>query len=141
LTFLKSSPRGDRPPRRTFDADKPRGPVFVQVHFSGLPGATKKHLLAIKREIVEKTQDMTRRGQLILAGRYLSSIGGVWLLKVKNFEEAQRLAKEHPAVKSNLLSYRAYILVDTMGMFTRREIEPRATDSVDTVDTVDNVEA
>jgi len=89
--------------------------VFVQVHFSGLPGATKKHLLAIKREIVEKTQDMTRRGQLILAGRYLSSIGGVWLLKVKNFEEAQRLAKEHPAVKSNLLSYRAYILVDTMG--------------------------
>ena len=102
-----------------------RGPAYVQVHFSGLPGATKKHLHAIKREITEKVQDMTRRGQLILAGRYLSSIGGVWLLRVKNLEEAQRLAKEHPAVKSNLLTYRVYLLVDNMGMITRREVEPR----------------
>jgi uncharacterized protein YciI len=102
-----------------------RGPAYVQVHFSGLPGATKKHLHAIKREITEKVQDMTRRGQLVLAGRYLSSIGGCWLLKVKNLEEAKRLAKEHPAVKSNLLTYRVNLLVETTGMVTRREVEPR----------------
>ncbi|MBU0691471.1 hypothetical protein KKH18_06610 [bacterium] len=124
MTLLKNYPKGERPRRKTFDPDRgPRGPVYVQVHFSGLPGATKKHLHAIKREITEKVQDMTRRGQLILSGRYLSSIGGVWLLKVKTFEEAQRLAKEHPGVKSNLLTYRCYILVENMGMVTRREIE------------------
>jgi len=126
---------GERPPRRE---SRPvskgrtyRGPVYVQVHFSGLPGATKKHLGAIRREITEKIQDMTRRGQLIISGRYLSAIGGVWLLKVKNIEEAERLAKEHPGVKSNLLTYRTYILLETMGMVTRRDAESAPAEAVE----------
>jgi uncharacterized protein YciI len=137
LNTIKDNPSEDRParparPRYTRPATKTfSGPVYVQVHFSGLPGATKKHLHAIKREITEKVQDMTRRGQLVISGRYLSSIGGVWLLKVKHIEEAQRLAKEHPAVKSNLLTFRVNLMVDTMGMVTRREVDHKPADTIE----------
>jgi hypothetical protein len=97
------------------------GPFYVQVHFAATPGATKKHLDAIQREITEKTQDMTRRGILIIAGRYLSSVGGMWLLKVNTKEEAEKHAREHPAVKSNLVKFRLKYLQDPTGMLLRRD--------------------
>lgn len=94
---------------------------YFQVHYSGVPGARKVHFAAIKPKLTERLQDMVRRGQLLLCGGYPMSIGGVWLLKVKNRGEAERLIQDNPAVTANLVTYRLVELQDPMGMVVREE--------------------
>jgi hypothetical protein len=47
-----------------------------------------------------------------MGGRYAMSVGGVWLLRVKNKHEAERLASENPMVKNNLVTFRVGEIVE-----------------------------
>jgi len=101
---------------------------YFQVHFQPVPGARKIHFGAIRPKLTERMQDMVRRGQLLMSGGYPSSIGGMWLLKVKSRSEAERLVMDNPAVACNLLKHRLIELQDPMGAVIHQEnahaIEP-----------------
>ena len=92
---------------------------FVQVHFTGKPGTNKKKIGLHRVALTDLLDQMMRRGQLLACGRYLSSVGGMWLVKVNSPHEAERLAKEHPGVKENLLSFRINVLMEHNGLFLR----------------------
>lgn len=85
---------------------------LVQVHFAGIPGTTKRILNALRRESHEHLTALKNSGHLVLAGRYFSSVGGVWILKVRHIPDAEKLVREYPPVKQNLLTYRLNVLVD-----------------------------
>lgn len=85
---------------------------IVQVHFAGKPGTTKRILNALRRDIATYLDTLRGGGHLILAGRYFSSVGGIWLLKVRHIPEADKLVREYPPVKQELLTYRTNVLVD-----------------------------
>lgn len=96
-----------------------RDGYFVQIHFAGKPGTSKKKLGQHHVALTDHLDQMMRRGQLLACGRYLSSVGGMWLVKVNSPHEAERLAKEHPGVKENLLSFRINVLMEHNGLFLR----------------------
>jgi hypothetical protein len=89
---------------------------YFQVHYQPVPGARKAHFDAVGPRLLERTHEMIRHGQLLISGGYPSSIGGLWVLKVKNRAEAERLVMDHPAVACNLLTYRLIELQDPEGM-------------------------
>jgi uncharacterized protein YciI len=95
--------------------------MYYQVHFQPVPGARKTHFTAIRPKLTERMHEMIRRGQLLMSGGYPSSIGGMWLLKVKNRGEAERLVADNPAVACNLLKHRLIELQDPMGAVIREE--------------------
>lgn len=84
----------------------------VQVHFAGQPGTTKRILNALRRDISEHLDALRAGGHLLAAGRYFSSVGGMWLLKVRHIPDAEKLVRDYPPVKQNLLTYRINVLVD-----------------------------
>jgi len=94
---------------------------YFQVHFQPVPGARKVHFGAILPKLTERMHDMIRRGQLLMAGGYPSSIGGMWLLKVKSRGEAERLVLDNPAVACNLLTHRLIELQEPMGAIIHQE--------------------
>jgi hypothetical protein len=120
-----------RPPLRSNDpvavavngapAEKRPEYYYFQVHFQPVPGARKIHFGAIRPKLTERMHDMIRRGQLLMSGKYPSSIGGMWLLKVKSRSEAERLVMDNPAVACNLLTHRLIELEDPMGAITHQE--------------------
>ncbi|HEY3295461.1 MAG TPA: hypothetical protein VGL38_08480 [bacterium] len=95
--------------------------LYFQVHFQPVPGARKTHFAAIRPKLTERMHDMIRRGQLLMSGGYPSSIGGMWLLKVKSRSEAERLVQDHPAVACNLLTHRLLELEEPMGAIIHQE--------------------
>lgn len=98
-----------------------RGSLYVQVHFQSVPGARRAHLDAVQPMITQHLHGMVHRGQLILSGGYPASLGGMWLLKVRSREEAERLVREHPAVAANLLTYRLQELQNPLGALLQME--------------------
>jgi hypothetical protein len=103
---------------------------YFQVHFQPVPGARKIHFAAIRPKLTERMHDMIRRGQLLMSGGYPSSIGGMWLLKVKSRGEAERLVLDNPAVACNLLTHRLIELQDPMGAVTHQE-KPQPVETVE----------
>lgn len=99
------------------------GFIFFKAHFSPLPGARKFHYEAVLPELTQKLQEMVRRGQLILSGRYPSSLGGIWIFKAKNRQEAEKLVQENPAVKCNLLTYVLCELFEPLGQLTQYDAQ------------------
>jgi uncharacterized protein YciI len=97
----------------------PSGPppdhYYFQVHYQPVPGARKNHFEAIRPKLTEKMHEMIRHGQLLISGGYPSSIGGMWVIKVKNRAEAERLVMDHPAVACNLLTYKLIELQEPEG--------------------------
>jgi hypothetical protein len=89
---------------------------FVQVHFQPRPGARKTHFDNLLPQLSDLLQSMIRDGQLLLAGGYPSSIGGLWLLKVRTLAEAERLVQAHPAVVAQMLTYRLLDLQEPAGI-------------------------
>jgi len=113
-------------------ADRPRPEyLYFQVHFQPVPGARKIHFGAIRPKLTERMHDMVRRGQLLMSGTYPSSIGGMWLLKVKSRSEAERLVMDNPAVACNLLTHRLLELQDPMGAIMHQE-KPHTVEPVET---------
>jgi hypothetical protein len=100
---------------------RPREFLYFQVHYQPRPGARKSHLAAVQPKLIERLHDMIRRGQLVLGGSYPSSIGGVWLLKVRSRPEAERLVMDNPAVGCNLVTYRLVELQDPHGVVVQQE--------------------
>jgi len=98
--------------------------LYYQVHYQPVPGARKTHLQAVQPKLTERVYDMIRRGQLILCGGYPSSIGGMWLIRVKSHAEAERLVLENPAVSCNLVTHRLIELQDPMGVIVQQERIP-----------------
>lgn len=94
---------------------------YFQVHFQPVPGARKNHFDAIRPTLLERTHEMIRRGQLLFAGGYPSSIGGMWLLKVKTRSEAERLVLDHPAVACSLLTHKLIELQEPEGAIVSAE--------------------
>jgi hypothetical protein len=103
-----------------------RGSLYVQVHFQSVPGARRAHLDAVQPMITQHLHGMVHRGQLILSGGYPASLGGMWLLKVRSREEAERLVREHPAVAANLLTYRLQELQNPLGALLQGDLNGRA---------------
>lgn len=103
------------------DTEKRPEHFYYQVHFQPVPGARKIHFGAIRPKLTERMHDMIRRGQLLMSGGYPSSIGGMWLLKVKSRSEAERLVMDNPAVACNLLTHRLIELQDPMGAILHQE--------------------
>ena len=99
--------------------------LYYQVHYQPVPGARKSHLLAVQPKLTERLHDMIRRGQLLMCGSYPSSLGGMWLLKVRSHAEAQRLVLENPAVSCNLVTHRLQELHDPMGVVVQQERAPQ----------------
>ena len=95
--------------------------LYYQVHYQPVPGARKAHLLAIQPKLTERIHDMVRRGQLLLCGTYPTSLGGMWLLRVKSHAEAERLVLENPAVSCNLVRHRILELMDPTGIAVQQE--------------------
>lgn len=95
--------------------------LYYQVHYQPVPGARKAHLLAIQPKLTERIHDMVRRGQLLLCGTYPTSLGGMWLLRVKSHAEAERLVLENPAVSCNLVRHRLLELMDPTGIAVQQE--------------------
>jgi len=95
--------------------------LYFQVHYQPVPGARKAHLQAVQPKLIERIHDMIRRGQLLMCGTYPSSIGGMWLLKVKSHAEAERLVLENPAVSCNLVTHRLVELHDPIGVVVQQE--------------------
>ena len=117
----KSLPPRRRPARarvsRNAPAAEPRrpGPFYFQVHFQPIPGARKALFLALQPQLADHVQDMISRGQLLFAGGYPTSIGGMWLLKTDNRAEAEKLVLAHPAVSGHLLTWRLLELQEPLG--------------------------
>jgi hypothetical protein len=95
--------------------------LYYQVHYQPVPGARKAHLLAIQPKLTERIHDMVRRGQLLLCGTYPTSLGGMWLLRVRSHAEAERLVLENPAVSCNLVRHRLLELMDPTGIAVQQE--------------------
>ncbi len=96
-----------------------RDGYVVQVHFAGRPGTTKRVMNALRRDVQEYLDALRTNNQLLVAGRYLSSVGGMWLLKVKTMGDAERVARDYPPVKKDLLTFRINVLVDTDNSFLK----------------------
>lgn len=107
---------------RTLIPESPDG-YLVQVHFAGRPGTDKRTMNSQRRDIVQYIDNLKNHGQLLAAGRYLSSVGGMWLLKVKTLIDAEKIAREYPPVKKDLLTFRINVLVDTDGALLRTPIQ------------------
>jgi hypothetical protein len=103
--------------------------LYYQVHYQPVPGARKAHLLAVQPKLIERIHDMIRRGQLLLCGTYPTSLGGMWLLKVKSHAEAERLVLENPAVSCNLVTHRLLELQDPIGVVVHLERTPPPPDA------------
>jgi uncharacterized protein YciI len=99
--------------------------LYFQVHYQPVPGARKAHLMAVQPKLIERLHDMIRRGQLLMCGTYPSSLGGMWLLKVRSHAEAQRLVLENPAVSCNLVTHRLLELHDPLGVVVQQERPPQ----------------
>lgn len=95
--------------------------LYYQVHYQPVPGARKAHLLAVQPKLTERIHDMVRRGQLLLCGTYPTSLGGMWLLRVKSHAEAERLVLENPLVSCNLVRHRLLELMDPTGIVVHQE--------------------
>ena len=95
--------------------------AFFQVHFAPMPGVKKKDYMAVRPALDELMHGMVRRGQLMMGGRYAMSVGGVWLLRVRNKNEAEKLVGENPIVQNNLVTYRISEIVEPLGMFAKNE--------------------
>lgn len=67
----------------------------------------------LRRDIQAYLDALRSSGQLLVAGRYLSSVGGMWLLKVRSMGDAERIARDYPPVKKDYLTFRINVLVDT----------------------------
>ncbi|MFZ5434048.1 MAG: YciI family protein [Calditrichota bacterium] len=102
---------------------RPRDILYFQIHYQPRPGARKLHLSAVQHKLTERLQDMVRRGQLLLSGGYPTSIGGMWLLRVRSRAEAERLVLDNPAVSCNLVTYRIVELQEPMGVLVQQERE------------------
>jgi len=102
---------------------RPRDILYFQIHFQARPGARKNHLAAVQPKLTERVHDMVRRGQLLISGGYPTSIGGMWLLRVKSRSEAERLVMDNPAVSCNLVTYRMVELQEPVGMVVLQERE------------------
>ncbi|MCB9357500.1 MAG: hypothetical protein H6505_02915 [Calditrichaeota bacterium] len=87
----------------------------VQVHFAGKPGTSKRIMNSQRREIHDYLDALKKNGTLLASGRYLSSVGGMWLLKVKTLSDAEKIARGYPPVKKEMLTFRLNILMDTEG--------------------------
>lgn len=99
------------------EAAKPHvGPYYFQVHFQPIPGARKALFTALVPQLAEQVQAMIARGQLLFAGGYPTSIGGMWLLKTQSHAEAERLVLAHPAVSARLLTWRLLELQEPVGI-------------------------
>ncbi|MCB1060088.1 MAG: hypothetical protein KDB65_07645 [Calditrichaeota bacterium] len=85
----------------------------VQVHFAGRPATTKRLMNTLRRDIQAYLDALRSSGQLLIAGRYLSSVGGMWLLKVRTMGDAERIARDYPPIKKDYLTFRINVLVDT----------------------------
>jgi len=97
--------------------------LYVQIHYQPRPSARKNHLAAVQPKLTERLHDMVHRGQLLLCGGYPTSIGGMWLLRVKSRAEAERLVRDNPAVACNLVTYRIVELQDPLGIVVQQERE------------------
>ncbi len=102
--------RGRRNTRGTIPES--RDGYVVQVHFAGRPGTTKRIMNSLRREIHDYLETLRDNGQLLIAGRYLSSVGGMWLLKVKTMGDAEKIARDYPPVIKDFLTFRLNVLVD-----------------------------
>lgn len=102
-------------------AKRPREFLYFQVHYQPRPGAKKSHLSAVQPKLIERLHDMIRRGYLIVSGSYPTSIGGMWLLRVKNRNEAERFVLDNPLVACNLVTYRLIELQDPIGVVVQQE--------------------
>ncbi|MBK6765364.1 MAG: hypothetical protein IPG71_03305 [bacterium] len=119
MSFVRQgrSFRGKRNTRNTIP-ESPDG-YIVQVHFAGRPGTNKRIMNALRREVAQYTDDLKMNNSLLASGRYLSSVGGMWLLKVKTLVDAEKIAREYPPVKRDLLTFRLNVLVDSDGSLLR----------------------
>lgn len=115
MSFVRQgrSFRGRRATRNTIP-ESPNG-YLVQVHFAGRPGTSKRVMNSLRRDIAAYLDSLKVQGQLLASGRYLSSVGGMWLLKVKTLMDAEKIAREYPPVKKDLLTFRLNVLVDSEG--------------------------
>jgi uncharacterized protein YciI len=111
--------------RRTTRNMIPESPdgYLVQVHFAGRPGTDKRTMNSQRRDIAQYIENLKNHGQLLAAGRYLSSVGGMWLLKVKTLIDAEKIAREYPPVKKDLLTFRINVLVDSDGALLQTPIQ------------------
>ncbi len=95
----------------------------VQVHFSGRPGTTKRNMNALRNDSQAYLDNLREKGQLLFSGRYLSSVGGMWLIKVRAMIEAEKIAHDYPPVKKDLLTFRLNVLMDRDGVFSRQMVK------------------
>lgn len=95
--------------------------LYFQVHYQPVPGARKTHLMAVQPKLTERIHEMIRRGQLLMCGSYPSSIGGMWLLRVRSHAEAERLVLDNPLVSCNLVKHRLVELMDPIGVVVHQE--------------------
>lgn len=125
MSFVRQG-RGSRPrrPQRHMMPEVPDG-YIVQVHFAGRPGTSKRIMNAQRRDIAAYLETLRNHGNLLACGRYLSSVGGMWLLKVKTLLDAERIAREYPPIKKDLLTFRLNVLVDTDGSLLKQPL-PRS---------------
>lgn len=92
----------------------------VQVHFAGRPSTTKRIMNSLRHDSQAYLDTLREKGQLLFAGRYLSSVGGMWLIKVRAMIEAEKLAHDYPPVKKDLLTFRLNVLMDRDGVFEKQ---------------------
>lgn len=92
----------------------------VQVHFAGRPGTTKRVMNSLRNDSQAYVDMLREKGQLLFSGRYLSSVGGMWLIKVRAMIEAEKLAHDYPPVKKDLLTFRINVLMDRDGVFSKQ---------------------
>ncbi|NUO19422.1 hypothetical protein HUU59_08255 [bacterium] len=91
----------------------------VQVHFAGRPGTTKRTMNSLRHDSQAYLDALREKGQLLYSGRYLSSVGGMWLIKVRAMIEAEKLAHDYPPVRKDLLTFRINVLMDRDGVFSK----------------------
>lgn len=101
-----------------------RNGAFFQVYFTQLPSAKKRQYLAIGAPTTNYQQELARRGALLICGVFPTSFGGMWLLKAKSSDEAEKMAAEYPPVKCNLVKYKVNELINPMGAILRHAPEP-----------------
>ncbi len=92
----------------------------VQVHFAGRPGTTKRTMNSLRNDSQAYMDTLREKGQLLFSGRYLSSVGGMWLIKVRAMIEAEKLAHDYPPVRKDLLTFRLNVLMDRDGVFSKQ---------------------
>jgi uncharacterized protein YciI len=83
------------------------------------PQIDSTQVMEIQAAHMENMGTMVKNGQLLCAGPFGDGNGGgIWILKVNSYNEAEELCKSDPAIKNDRLKYKIRSWWTSEGTFT-----------------------